>query len=270
MIFAILLSFLCVSLPLLIGGFVSFLIKRKNNLLTDILYMFSIGTILGLLIFEMIPEILTEGKEINEYSWIYAIVLHIAFFLFLIGLHKLIDIVFYHHKHNHSCHHDHDHGHIDIYLDKRNQSLKIASFALFVALFFHNFPEGLSFGIVFKADMANDVYKDSVILGSSLFIHNFIMGMSMAITLILANIKKRNTLILLLLSSLPSILGTILGFLINEEQGIVNFVLLTLSSSVLLFVIYEQALPLIKRKKSFPLLPFIALGLFVTFIIHLI
>lgn len=262
---ALIISILSVSLPLIIGGLFSLLLKKKNKNIVSFFVFTSIGTLLFLLIKELIPHLVEEAVFIDNKFGVFYIIGLILLFLGLINIiHIGIDRLFYHHKH-HDCHHEHDHGHIDVFLESRKHSFKKAGIALCIALIFHNLPEGMSLGILVKNDL-----NEGINFGISLFIHNLVMGLTMALPLILSSMKKRNVFLLLGISSLPSIVGALLGSVIVRENEIVNFVMLSFSCSVLIFVVIEEFKSVLNKDFKWYQIFGILLGLLVSFLVSLI
>ena len=261
-----LISLIAVTIPLLLGGLFSLFLKDKKESLVDSFVFISIGTLLFLLLIEIFPEFLEISSSFDkDFGLIYGILLIFIFILLIVVIHKAIDRILY--KHDEHCHHEHshDHGHIDVYLEKKKESLKKAGIALIIALIFHNFPEGLSLGILTRND-----FIEGINLTFSLFIHNLIMGLTMAIPLIMSEMKKKNVFILLLLSSIPSLLGAIIGYYLPNENNIMTFIMFGFSIAILIFVIYEEVISILKKKFKIQYILFVLLGLILSFLIHLL
>ena len=96
------------------------------------------------------------------------------------------------------------------------------------------------------------------------------MGLTMALPLILSSMKKRNVFLLLGLSSLPSVVGALLGSVIVRENEIVNFVMLSFSCSVLIFVVIEEFKSVLNKDFKWYQIFGILLGLLVSFLVSLI
>lgn len=260
----LILSVLSTLIPLLIGMFISFAFKKKTHIL-DLLLFLSAGTILALLCFDIVPETIEIGLDNYNYLGIlYVCLIVVATISLLLLLHKLIDKLIHHHEHHH--HDDHDHSHVECFIENKEESYFKAGLFLLIALLFHNLPEGMTLGIIFKNNN-----QEGISLGFSFAIHNVVMGLSMALPLLLAKMKKKNVFFLVLLAFLPSLLGVILGYVTPKNNPLFEFILLSISLGVLLFVIGEELLPL-KQLKNNKLKAFIsfALGFIVFTILHFV
>ncbi len=265
MLDALLLSLLSVSLPLIIGGIFSLLFKKKNESFVSSFIFLSIGSLTFLVCYNLLPDLYFRATLLNEFGPVYLILLVIGFLAIILLTHLALDKFVYKHKHDHDCHHEHDHGHIDVYLQKRKESLKKAGIALGIALFFHNFPEGMSLGIEVKENI-----NHAINLAISLGFHNLVMGITMALPLIISGMKKRNVIILLLISSLPSIIGSISGYYLSGDNELLSFVLLCFSCSVLIFVIYEETKSVLNKNIKWYHILFLLIGAILAYLISLL
>lgn len=183
----------------------------------------------------------------------------------MFALHKLLDVLLTHGEHHEHNHEDHDHGHIASFIENKNQSFFKAGILLLLALIFHNFPEGMSLGLIYK-----NSFEEGISLGVSFAIHNFVMGVTMSLPLLLSDMKKRNILLLVSISFLPSLIGSLVGYS-TELNTIFNYIVLTISAGILLFVIFEELVPNMHDKKQFiyAFLCFL-LGFLITMLCHFI
>lgn len=254
-------SFLAVTIPLILGGIFALVFKKKDNKTVNSLIYVSLGTLLFLIIYEMIPETIELAYELdNKFGILYILLALLVFLALIVFAHKGIDLVLYKHKHHH-CHHEHDHGHIDVFLEQKQHSFKKAGIALCIALIFHNLPEGMSLGIV----LTND-FNDGLSLAISLGIHNLIMGLTMALPLLLSSMKKENVFLLLALSSTPSIIGAMLGNFLAGTNIVLNFIMLSFSCSVLIFVIIEEIKSTFNKDFKWYQVLFILVGILISFL----
>ncbi len=259
MVETILLSILASTISLLLGGLFVLIIHKYQTKIGDSLLSFSAGTLLGLLSFDLFPELYEIGYDIDSLGFLYAIFIFIGFLVILFLLHYLIE-KFFHEKEEH-----HEHSHIESYLQTKNTSLKFAAISLVVALFFHNFPEGMSLGATLKRNL-----NDGISLAIFLAIHNFAMGLAMMLTLKKSNMNQLKAWGLLILSSIPFILGSILGYISLVDIPWVNLILLSLTSAILCFVIVEEAFPIFKKKKCYIELISLILGFSLAILFHFV
>ncbi len=260
----LILSILSTLIPLLIGMFISFALKKKTHLL-DLLLFLSAGTILSLLCFDIVIEVIELALDRYKYLGIlYTFLIVIITLIALLFLHKLIDKLIHHHEHHTHEHLEHDHSHVECFIENKDESYFKAGLFLLIALLFHNLPEGMTLGIIFKNNT-----QEGISLAISFALHNIVMGLSMALPLLLSKMKKSNIFYLIILAFIPSLLGAILGYVAPITNTLFEFILLSISSGVLLFVIGEEMLPLNKLKNNkLKALIFFALGFIVFMILH--
>ena len=241
MLNAFIFSLLSSFLPLILGGGFVLLIGHYKEKISDFFLSFSAGTILGLLCFDLFPESYEVSMEAEAAGFLYWILAFGGVLGLLFLLHFIIEKIF-HEKHGEEKHHEH--SHIEAYLESKN-SYKFAGIALVIAMFFHNFPEGMSLGATLSHDL-----NEGISLTSYLGLHNFAMGITMMSSLDASNMKKWKSWLLIILSSLPFILGSVIGFISLNENAYVELFILALSSSILTFVLIEEVLPNFKKGKS--------------------
>lgn len=256
-------AFAASFLASLLGGVFAVFGSRFEKKAGQIVLAFSAGTILGLLVFDLFPEAYEASLEIHSLGWLIFLAFLLGTFFLLGGVHIIIE-KFFHEKEEHQ---NHEHAHITHYLKIKEKSLKFAGFSLFIALFFHNFPEGMSLGIT-SAKQFEDGIKLAIFLG----LHNFAMGISMTMPLLLIKTKKRNIFLLLLISSLPFVLGTFLGYVTPNTNSWIEVGALSFSGGILLFVLFEEILSFERKKKKelgFQILS-LTIGFFLATFLHFI
>ncbi len=261
------LALLSTLIPLIIGALLAFLLKKKTKYLPFVLYI-SAGTIFGLICFDLFKEIIELGLNTFSYIGILYFILIILFtlssmFFLHLGLEKLLNRKS---KHDEEHNHMHDHAHIETFIDNSKDSYLKAGIFLLLALLFHNFPEGISLGVIYKNNVA-----EGISLASFLSLHNLIMGISIALPLIMSEMKKRNIILLVILSFVPSLIGTMLGYYLSGISSILEFIILSISCGILLFVIYEELTPKVHVKNN-KLISFalFLIGFIISLVLHFI
>ncbi len=218
------------GLATLIGGFITFVIKRDNMKAISL----GLGFSAGVMIFLSFTEILEEANELlarhfpHNFSWI-------AFGGFMAGIIVaiLIDIFIPDHidsdfltTPNH-CEHKH--------------KIKRAGFITAVAIALHNFPEGLATFIVSAQDIT---------LGASvalaIAIHNIPEGIAVAIPIYHATGKKRYAIWYSFWTGLTEPLGAVIGLILINlfmPQMFVGF-LLAAVAGIMVYISFDTLLPL--------------------------
>jgi ZIP family zinc transporter len=175
----------------LLGGF--FAIKYKNRL--HYIMAFAAGVLLGVVAFEILPEIIEQVIENSFNSLDIMIALVVGFFVF----HILEKSILIQHCHEEDCAVHKKHPHIGI------------SSAL--ALIGHSFVDGVGIGLGFQVNIAT-----GVLVAIAVISHSFTDGMnSMIFMLGHGNAEKRSKKILLL-HALSPILGVTSTLLFTLPQ----------------------------------------------------
>ncbi len=221
---------LLAGLATVIGGFITFIIKRDNMKALSI----GLGFSAGVMIFLSFTEILQEANELlskyfpHNFGWI-------AFGGFVLGILVaiLIDIFIPDHidsdflKSPDKCEHKH--------------KIKRAGFITAVAIALHNFPEGLATFVVSAQDITIGI---SVAL--AIAIHNIPEGIAVAIPIYHATGKKRMAIWYSFWTGLTEPLGAVIGlFLINlfMPQMFVGFLLAPVAG-IMVYISFDTLLPL--------------------------
>ncbi len=240
-IFSLLLTSLLSSLlPLILGMFIAILLKSKASLIKYLLYI-SAGTILALVCYDLFPELLeTANATFKNFGILLIFVVIILTILLMFLLHILISKM-----QNLNHNHNNEPSHIEAFLNNKNNSFFKAGILLFISLLLHNFPEGISLGFILKNN-----FSEGVSLAIFLAIHNLTMGTSLTIPLLLANTKKKNIILFILLTYLPSLLGSILGYSCYEINKVLMFFVFAIVSGILIYVVLEELTSLIHVKKT--------------------
>lgn len=194
---------LATALSTLMGGFVALRYKKYVHIFSGL----TAGTLLGVIFFEIIPEIL----EMNS-GHLPLLSLVIGFVLF----HIIEKIFSLHHSHN-----DHDHHH--------PASRGVAVWALI----FHSLLDGLSIGFGFQVSP-----EFGLLLAIGVIAHDFSDGFN---TISLTTHSKNNKLYLLL-DALAPIIGILIGLSLIIPKNILGIVL-GLFAGILLYVSTSDVLP---------------------------
>lgn len=218
------------GLATLIGGFITFIIKRDNMKSISL----GLGFSAGVMIFLSFTEILTEAKELlrnffpSNFAWI-------AFGGFIAGIifAILIDIFIPDHIDSDfltspdKCTHKH--------------RIKRAGLVTAMAIAFHNFPEGLATFLVSSQDLALGA---SVALAIAL--HNIPEGIAVAIPIYHATGKKRIAIWYSFWTGLTEPIGALIGLALIQlfmPQMFIGF-LLAAVAGIMVYISFDTLLPL--------------------------
>ena len=226
--FVSLLLTLLVGLFILLGSIIGFYYK-DNKKITNFSISVAFGVIVGLILFEILPETFEILKEqIGISRCISAIIV-----LSLIGivLLKILDLFVPYH--NHEAHHNHKHNNENCH----NEHLYHIGIVSSIAVIFHNLIEGMSLYLV-----TNSSISSGILLCVGVGLHNIPIGLVIASTLTSSNYSKNKTLKVSLVVSLATFLGGIIMFILGGVNELVEGILLGLTLGMLIYIsIFELA-----------------------------
>ncbi len=185
---------------------------------------FSVGTFLGVIFFDLLPEAI-ELTE-NEKAPLWVLAGFIAFYL----LGRFL-FWFHHHEDEH-CDHEHT--------DKKSTATMILT-----ADFVHNFVDGIVIAVAFMADTHLGIVTTVAVL-----LHEFPQEMSDFFVLIRSGMSKARALFFNFLSSVSTLAGALLGyFALGSAEGMVG-PLLGIAAGNFLYIAASDLLPELHRKEN--------------------
>lgn len=213
---------LLVGLFILVGSLCG-LSYKDNKKFTDFSISIAFGVIVGLIIFEILPEsyeILSE--EVGVFRGILSIII-----LALIGIVilKILDLFVPHHEHE--AHHHHKHNETKCH----NEHLYHIGIVSSVAVIIHNLIEGMSLYLV----SSNNILS-GLLLCVGVGLHNVPMGLVISSTLSSSNYSKKKILNISLIVSLSTFVGGLIMFILGGVNSLVEGVLLGLTLGMLIYI----------------------------------
>lgn len=225
---AFIITFLA-GLSTVIGGFLSFFIKRKNLSFLSIGLSFSAGLLIYIALVELLKdssETLTKAIGSSMGDWVV-----IAAFFGGIALTGLMDYFLP--------------GHVDEELVKHLedcdcQKLKRVGIFTAAAISLHNLPEGLTTFIA----CLNDIHVGFAI-AVAIAIHNISIGLAISLPIYHATGNKSQALLYSFLSGMVEPLGAVIGFMIFGYMfdGIAMGILYALIAGIMIYIAFDELLP---------------------------
>lgn len=207
-----------------IGVIISFIFKTNKNM-----YVFSLTlalmTLLGLIFFDLIPELFELKNHIFYGNSIIILSIIIGFLLL-----KILDAFIPSHSHKHREKNDNHKEH--------NLHLLHIGFITAISLFIHNFIEGASIYSVSLADV-----KSSLIMTLGVGLHNIPLGIEISQTFNNFKNNKIKSFTLLLLLIISTFLGGFTIFLFNNIiNEFVVVILISITLGMTLYLIFVEIL----------------------------
>lgn len=221
-------KFIGLSLTLLVGLFILIgnLLASKfkdNKRFTDFSISLAFGVIIGLILFEILPETYELLRvELNMFKTILCLIILVLIGIFIL---KILDSFIPHHEHeeHHSHKHENDNCH--------NKHLNHIGLISALAVIIHNIIEGMSLYLV----SSNDLFS-GLLMCIGIGLHNIPMGLVIASTLYNSNYSKKQTLIITIVVSLSTFVGGILMFLLGGVSTITEGILLGITLGMLIYI----------------------------------
>lgn len=186
----------------MLGGIIASFVKRSANI-SSIASLFAGGFMLAIASFELIPEAVAAGSIIN-------VVLSFIAGIIVVILAKLL-------------------------LSKENSPLN-GSFAIFIAIAIHNFPEGLAIG-------GGEVVSIGLSIALLIAIHNIPEGLALSLPLIQSGKSNAFAIALAALAGVPTAIGGLLGHLLSFNSQFLVCSCLSLAAGSMTFVTFSDILP---------------------------
>lgn len=204
-----------------IGGFFALYYKDRLHRILG----YAAGVLLGVVAFDLLPEIFHIAEEANIDTTIPMIALVVGFLAF----HIVEKSILLHHAHE------------DDYGDHKHPQVGVASA---LALIGHSFLDGIGIGLAFQVDPAVGVAVTIAVIA-----HDFTDGMNIVSLLLLNRNNKRRILIFLCLDAVAPILGALVTLTFSvTETGLLGY--LGFFAGFLLYIGASEILPEAHSKHS--------------------
>ena len=231
-----------------LGGLVGALLQKDSKRTVSLLLSFAGGVMLSVVCFDLVTEAIETNVGIGIVVGAIAFGVAITYFLnYLID--RKTNPEGPHIDENHPTtaddldeliHSDHLEQH---YVRKDNKlSLFVAGIVMACAIALHNVPEGMTIGASYAS---NDGVMGSAALDLAVLIglHNIPEGMAVSVPLISGGMKKGKAVLITAASGIPTILGSLLGYLLGEIGPLGLAMSLGFAGGAMLYVVFGEILP---------------------------
>lgn len=211
-----LLIVLLTGLGTIIGGFIVFFTKKKNNSLIAITTGFAVGIMSSISIFELIPSGFLTFKKLY--------IIDFALFLGILYLSLGFAIA---HFFNHI---------IPKYTNENSKLFRIGIFSM-LALLIHNIPEG----IIIFISLENNITL-GIFLIISILLHNIPEGIVISLPIYYSTKSRFKALFFTFISGLGELIGVLIVFFIfkNFITDNVISILLLITAGIMLYISYFE------------------------------
>lgn len=235
------------------GFFIVKFVKAKKEMsILSISLAFVI--MLGMLLFDLIPEIIELTENINGTREIK--ILWVLFFLGLgIVILKLFDKFL--------PHHHHEHHEEELNMKEHNGHMFHIGFILAISLILHNILEGMSMFII-----ALESWSSGLVLALGVGLHNLPLGIEIASNMQLSQENRKLTLWMFFALTISTFLGGCLIFFINTQlSDFVLFAFICIACGMIIYItLFELLKEIFNYKNSKYTYVGITLGLIILFL----
>ena len=219
----------------LVGGFITFFVKRNNLKVLSI----GLGFSAGVMVYISLNELMSEAPKMLEayYNTVYAKAITFSGFLIGIIVAVLIDYFIP------------DHIESDFLTNKsmktqQRHKIRRAGLITAIAVTLHNFPEGMATFLVSSQDIMLGIP-----VALAIAIHNIPEGIAIALPIFHATGKKRLAILYSFLSGISEPVGGLLGVLllktIMPEQSI--GIMTAAVAGIMVYLSFDTLLPLARE-----------------------
>lgn len=228
-----------------IGGILGVLLKSKGNKMMSRILSFAGGVMVGIVVFEMIPESIEKTKIID---YPYGIFITLASVLggicVIYGLNKLLDKI----ENVRETHRSLEELHHEIQVIqltqeasvgvKNKKSLLKAGLIMLLAIMFHNIPEGMAIGATGTAEV-----KMGILIAILIAVHNIPEGMAISAPLASGGMKAWKTILLTAMAGAATVVGAIFGLAIGGIGDLAIGICMGVAGGAMLYVTFCEIVP---------------------------
>ena len=231
-----------------IGGLVGALLQKDSNRTVSLLLSFAGGVMLSVVCFDLAMEAIET--QVGTWFVVASIAIGVAvtyFLNYLIDSRTNPEVPHIDENHpkthddlNELIHADHLQQH---YARKDSKlGLFVAGMVMACAIALHNVPEGMTIGASYAS---NDGVMGSaaLVLAVLIGLHNIPEGMAVSVPLISGGMPKVKAVLITACTGIPTILGSLLGYLLGEIGPMGLTVSLGFASGAMLYVVFGEILP---------------------------
>ncbi|MDE7162415.1 MAG: ZIP family metal transporter [Anaeroplasmataceae bacterium] len=228
-----------------VGGILGVLLKNKGNKVMSRVLSFAGGVMVGIVVFEMIPESIEKTRFENHPYGVFITFAAVALGILLtFGLNKLLDKlenVRETHRSLEELHHE-----TQVLQLTQNQSeektdkkaLFKAGLIMLLAIMFHNIPEGMAIGATGTAEV-----RMGVLVAILIAVHNIPEGMAISAPLASGGMKGWKTVLLTSLAGAATVVGAVLGQAIGEIGPLAIGICMGVAGGAMLYVTFCEIIP---------------------------
>lgn len=229
-----------------LGGVLGVLLKNKGNKVMSRILSFAGGVMVGIVVFEMLPESLEAATSStnSRYGAFITLAAVIVGIVIIFGLNKILDKI-ENIKETHRSPEElhHETGVIKIAKDKADEkvdakSLLKAGIIMLLAITLHNLPEGMAIGSTGAVASST-----GILVAILIAVHNVPEGMAISAPLASGGIKPWKTILLTASAGAATVVGAIIGLAVGGIGQIAICICMGLAGGAMLYVTFCEIVP---------------------------
>lgn len=228
-----------------VGGILGVLLKNKGNKVMSRILSFAGGVMVGITVFEMIPEAIEKTRfEEHPYGVFITLAAVICGILLTFGLNKLLDIienVRETHRSLEELHHETQMLQLtqNCLEEKKDKGALVkAGLIMLLAIMFHNIPEGMAIGATGTVEV-----KMGVLVATLIAVHNIPEGMAISAPLASGGMKAWKTILLTSLAGAATVIGAVIGLAIGGIGSLAIGICMGVAGGAMLYVTFGEIIP---------------------------
>ncbi len=229
-----------------VGGVLGVLLKSKGNKVMSRILSFAGGVMVGIVVFEMLPESF-EASEIainSRYGVFVTLASVVCGIVIIFGLNKLLDKI-ENIRETHRSPKELHHETAVLQITKNSaenkndtKSLLKAGIIMLLAITLHNLPEGMAIGATGTAEL-----KMGILVAILIAVHNVPEGMAISAPLASGGVKAWKTILLTASAGAATVVGAVIGLAIGGIGQLAISICMGLAGGAMLYVTFCEIIP---------------------------
>jgi len=231
-----------------IGALLGLIVKKPKKEYIACMLALAAGAMLGMALFEMLPEAYEHGAELFNYGGLVAVVVGFGLgcvFVFGFGCFKSkeeepagngelgckLSI----------CENT---GECEVVKSEKREKRKLfgVGIAVFIAMALHGLPEGIAIG-------AGEHLGLGLILGAVMMLHYIPEGIAFAVPLKGSGMRNFKIIALSFIAGIPTLIGAVIGYFLGMNDALISFTL-AFAAGVMLCIVFTEMLPIVYKYSS--------------------
>lgn len=229
-----------------VGGVLGVLLKSKGNRVMSRILSFAGGVMVGIVVFEMLPESVNASEIAlsSRYGAFVTLAAVVCGILAIFGLNKLLDkIEDIRETHRSPEELHHETAILQITQNKKDntgdiKSLFKAGIIMLLAITLHNLPEGMAIGAAGTAEL-----QTGVLVAILIAVHNIPEGMAISAPLASGGVKAWKTILLTASAGAATVVGAVIGLAIGGIGQLAIAICMGVAGGAMLYVTFCEIIP---------------------------